>query len=262
VIVTRPLREGRTWVRAFAAAGHEAIAFPLIEVAAAEDTLAVSRAWQRLHDLDAVMFVSGNAVDYFFKEKPASALYLSEHNAINLRAYVTGPGSHAALLRAQVPASLIDSPDLAAGQFDSEALWAVVAEQVRPGWRVLIVRGASAAGAPSDEGQGRDWFAGKVLAAGGTVEFVVAYRRRCPVFSAEDRALVKEAASDRSIWLLSSSEAVANLRSAFPLLSWSDGVALATHPRIAEAARLAGFAVVYESRPTLGDLLRSIESVQ
>ena len=98
MIVTRPLKEGRSWVQAFAAAGHEAIAFPLIEVAAAEDTLAVSRAWQRLHDFDAVMFVSGNAVDYFFKEKPASALYLSEHNAINLRAYVTGPGSHAALL--------------------------------------------------------------------------------------------------------------------------------------------------------------------
>ncbi len=262
MIVTRPLREGRSWVQAFAAAGHEAIAFPLIEVAAAEDTLAVSRAWQRLHDFDAVMFVSGNAVDYFFKEKPASALYLSEHGAINLRAFVTGPGSHAALLRAQVPASLIDSPDLAAGQFDSEALWAVVANQVRPGWRVLIVRGASAAGAPSDEGQGRDWFAGKVVAAGGTVEFVVAYRRRCPMFSVGDRALAEKAATDRSIWLLSSSEAVANLRLAFPLLSWSKGVALATHPRIAVAARQAGFAVVYESRPTLGDLLRSIESVQ
>ena len=38
-------------------------------------------------------------------------------------------------------------------------------------------------------------------------------------------------------------------------------LAVATHPRIAQAAGAAGFAVVCESRPALVDLLASIESL-
>ncbi|MGE3348297.1 MAG: uroporphyrinogen-III synthase, partial [Ramlibacter sp.] len=36
--------------------------------------------------------------------------------------------------------------------------------------------------------------------------------------------------------------------------------AVATHPRIAQAAREAGFGVVCESRPALADVVASIES--
>ena len=38
--------------------------------------------------------------------------------------------------------------------------------------------------------------------------------------------------------------------------------ALATHPRIAQAARDAGFSVVSESRPGMDDLVASIESTR
>ncbi|MDQ3273162.1 MAG: uroporphyrinogen-III synthase, partial [Pseudomonadota bacterium] len=61
-----------------------------------------------------------------------------------------------------------------------------------------------------------------------------------------------------SVWLFSSSEAVGHL----PPGDWSQGRALATHPRIAEAARAAGWGVVVESRPTLADIVASIESMQ
>jgi uroporphyrinogen-III synthase len=64
------------------------------------------------------------------------------------------------------------------------------------------------------------------------------------------------------VWLFSSSEAVANLQSLLPDQSWQQARAVATHPRIAQAARTAGFGVVCESRPILGAVVASIESLQ
>ena len=176
---------------------------------------------------------------------------------------MTGPGSLAALRQAGVEAACIDAPDTQAGQFDSEALWAVVAPRVVPGYRVLIVRGMGDASMDPDVGGGvgRNWFSSQVQAAGGVVEFVVAYQRCQPDWSASDRQQVHQAACDGSVWLFSSSEAIANLQSAFPDVSWAQARAVATHVRIAQAARAAGFSVVCESRPVLADLVASIESI-
>ena len=66
VIVTRPKNEARQWVDALVDAGYDAQALPLIGVLPAPDPSAVVAAWQRLNTFDAVMFVSGNAVDQFF----------------------------------------------------------------------------------------------------------------------------------------------------------------------------------------------------
>ncbi|HEY3049162.1 MAG TPA: uroporphyrinogen-III synthase, partial [Polaromonas sp.] len=70
---------------------------------------------------------------------------------------------------------------------------------------------------------------------------------------------------DGSVWLFSSSEAVANLASQPHLsrLDWRRARAVATHPRIADTLRAAGWGVVVESRPALKDIkavVRSIES--
>lgn len=262
VIVTRPLSEARKWVDALSQAGYDALPLPLIAVSAAPDPQAVRAAWERLPSYDAVMFVSGNAVDHFFALKVALAPVFIAQAAIKTRAFVPGPGSYSALLRAGVEAACIDAPDREAGQFDSEALWAVVRAQVRPGYRVLIVRGTGSVAGPGDEGMGRDWFAGQVLAAGGTVDFVVAYQRHRPELSAADRALTAQAAQDGAVWLFSSSEAITNLRALCPDQSWGQARAVVTHARIAQAARDAGFAVVCESRPTLAALVASIESLQ
>lgn len=207
------------------------------------------------------MFVSGNAVDYFFKEKPPLAPDWPAQAAIKTRAFVTGPGSCAALLRNGVGADRIDAPSATAGQFDSEALWALVECQVQPGFRVLIVRGAGAAGVLAD-GAGRDWFARRVQSRGGLVEFVVAYQRVAPGWGEVERDLARSAADDGSVWLFSSSEAIANLRALMPDQQWKQSRAVATHPRIAQAAREAGFGVVCESRPLLADVVASIESLQ
>ena len=128
---------------------------------------------------------------------------------------------------------------------------------------MLIVRGMGDASMDADVagGVGRNWFASQVQAAGGVVQFLVAYQRCQPDWSAPDRQLVLDASHDGTVWLFSSSEAIANLLSAFPDVVWTQARAVATHPRIAQAARAAGFAVVCESRPVLADLVASIESL-
>ena len=261
VIVTRPEREAKRWVQDLSALGFDARALPLIKVGPVADTADLERAWRHLDDYLGVMFVSANAADYFFASRPTSAANFSAPTTAGTRAWATGPGTARALLRLGVAPERIDAPALDAGQFDSEALWQVVGAQVRPGLRVLIVRGSDAADATdSGQGSGREWFAGRVAAAGALPEFVVAYQRAAPDFSGAERELACQAASDGTVWLFSSAQAVANLGLGLPEQSWARARALATHPRIASAAKKAGFGVVCESRPTLPEVVAALKS--
>ena len=133
--------------------------------------------------------------------------------------------------------------------------------RVGPGFRLLVVRGTTL-GVAQQEGVGRDWFAAQVLARGGTVDHVVVYERGAPQWSDATRAAVVQAAVDGSVWIFSSSEAIANLLANVPAVSWQQARAICTHPRIAQAARAAGFGVVCESRPAMDSVLASIESLQ
>ncbi len=247
IIVTRPRQEANRWVQSLQQHGLDAVALPLITIAPASgaDAAAVQQAWNGMADFDGVMFVSSNAVEHFFALKPAQTAC----NATNVIAMATGPGTVAALQRMGVPADRIRAPQHDAGQFDSEALWGIVATHIRAGFRLLVVRG----------GEGRNWFSEQVLAAGGHVEFVTSYQRQPPHFSDTEQAWIRSTATENTaMWLFSSSEAVANLVAAFPQQSWARAQAIATHPRIAQAARAAGFGMVQESRPTLVDLVAAI----
>ena len=164
------------------------------------------------------------------------------------------------MLRAGVALERIDAPAPDAGQFDSEALWQIVGSQVGAGQRVLIVRGVdSGLEQQPAQGTGREWFANRVTQAGARAEFVVAYQRSVPEFSTVEHDLACQAATDGSVWLFSSTEAVLNLGVWLPEQSWAQARALATHPRIAAATKKAGFGVVYESRPTLPDVLAALK---
>lgn len=255
VIVTRPRREAQDWVQALQQAGHEALALPLIAIAPAPDAAALQRAWRQLDRYLGLMFVSANAVDGFFATRPADA-------PLPRQAWATGPGTVNALLRAGVPATQITAPPADAAQFDSEALWQQMAGRITPGARVLIVRGADAAEGGNTQGAGRDWFARQVVAAGGMVDFVASYQRQRPQLDATQQQLAQAAAADGSVWLFSSSEALANLRTISQRQDWSQARAIATHPRIAQAAHQTGFGAVIESRPTLADIRASLESLR
>ena len=261
VIVTRPLREAQGWVRDLRAAGLDAVALPLIEIRPVDDPAPLQRAWQQLANYVGVMFVSANAVDGFFASRPSSSLSFGSQGAIKTRSWATGPGTAAALRQAGVAAQCIDAPSADAAQFDSEALWQRVGATLQPGQRVLIVRGGDGQNDSAAQGAGRDWFAKQVVDAGAAVDLVVSYRRIRPHLDAAQLKLAQEAAGDGSVWLFSSSEALAHLRLSLPQQDWRAARAVTTHARIAAAARQAGFGVVCESRPALADIMGSIESM-
>ncbi len=262
VIITRPQSEAAPWLKALDAAGYTSWSQPLIDIRPAANGAAVEAAWSRLATWDAVMFVSRNAVRYFFERNTHSAHVFNGLSAIKTRAFVTGPGSYSALQRAGADPAWVDAPDFQKGQFDSEALWAVVRTRVVPGYRVLIVRGVTVDAGAGDEGSGRDWFARQVLEAGGAVDFVVSYERQQPQWDAATVARASAAASDGTVWVFSSSEAIRNLQGCCPGQSWQQAKAVVTHPRIGQVAREAGFGLVCESKPLLPALMASIESLQ
>ena len=276
ILVTRPQHDAQPWVDALCAHGLNAVALPLMAIgpcAAPQSQQALQAArWAASTPgyYRAVMFVSGNAVQHFFASNQAEASEYQWHIAINTRAWTPGPGTARALLALGMDPAQIDGPPAHAAQFESETLWQQVHAQIHSGDRVLIVRGDSSASpaTASDtsteshtKGAGRDWLAAQLRNAGAEVEFLAVYERQLPQWSPQQSQLAREAAIDGSLWLFSSSEAVANLQQLLPAQSWQQGRALATHDRIASKAREAGFGLVLQSRPALQDVLASIESM-
>ncbi|MDO9283785.1 MAG: uroporphyrinogen-III synthase [Aquabacterium sp.] len=245
VLVTRPQPQADEWVARLQALGVPAIALPLMGIAAPADVAPVQAAWQAIAQRGGagetpalVMFVSPNAVARFFALRPADAAWPA-----GVLAAGVGPGTRVALLQAGVPEAAVRTPTEAGGQFDSEALWALLQPQIDwAGRSVLIVRG---------EG-GRDWLADTLRQHGATVRYVEAYRRTVPVPDAAGRAALQRALAHPAAccWLFSSSEAVGHLPALAPRADWSRSHALATHPRIAEAVRQLGMVDVRQVAPS------------
>lgn len=281
VIVTRPARDAMHWVQQLQQGGVVAEALPLIEIAPASATASVQalrQAWETLDSYAACLFVSGNAVAHFFKQNEALAHDNGGQCAINnianqvsgrlppgLRFLAPGPGTVAALVAAGVPAGQIDAPAADARQFDSQALWDVIGQRDWQGRRVLVVRGEKAgSGVGNGTSSGRDWIARQWLAAGALVDFVSVYQRRAPRLTAAQLQRARAASSDGSVWLFSSTEAVANLVSEPQLeaVDWSRARAVATHPRILQAVQAAGWGVAVASRPALKDIRDTLGSIE
>ncbi len=272
VFVTRPQAEAARWVQALRREQLDAVCLPLIEIRPVADDRGVHAAWQAIGQFNAVMFVSTAAVTHFFADPLRQGRRWPDGGA--LRAWSPGPGTAAALVAMGVAPSDIDAPDPHSGQFDSESLWRQVGPKVRPGQQVLVVRGAQGDGRPvaatgeassmppPEGGQGRDWLAQQLIARGVSVRFVAAYRRCAPPTAMLREAVRADQVDAPACWLFTSSQAIENLVAALPDQNWARAQALATHPRIAAAARAAGFGVVLESRPALTDVVASIKSLE
>lgn len=226
LIVTRPAAQAQVWVQTLQDLQVDACALPLLGIEPLDDTTALQADWQSLGRLAMVMFVSANAVQHFFAARPAGVTWPPQ-----LAAASTGPGTSAALRAAGV--GRIVQPAAEEGQFDSEALWRQLKDQAWSGRQVLIVRGE----------EGRNWLADNWRAAGAGVTLRVAYRRVAPHLSQAEQALLQQAMARPAEhrWLFSSSEAVGHLQRLAPLARWGSSAALASHPRIAQAATDIGF---------------------
>ena len=294
VIVTRPESDAAHWVRQLQQEGFDAEALPLIEIApvsGAASQQALRQAWETLPGYAACLFVSGHAVAHFFNANPALVTANPAQAAATqagtgvahqplahagsvlalppgLRCLAPGPGTVAALRAAGVPDAQIDAPAPDASQFDSEALWQVIGQRDWRGRRVLVVRGhsAGAQGAQGAQGasSGRDWIARQWHDAGAQVDFVGVYQRQAPLLDAAQLQRVRAASRDGSVWLFSSSEALANLLGLAGLegVDWRGARAIATHPRIEAAVRAAGWGVVAPSRPALDDIRVTLASLE
>ncbi len=253
VWVTRAPEDAQAWILGLNDMGFDAQPMPLMAIGPAPDQQALRRTWQHLDQYQAVMFVSANAVRYFWQAKPVSPGPLPRGG---LRAWVTGPGSQDALLKVGWPSSAIDAPPLDAVQFDSEALWSVVACQIHSGLRVLVVRGCDAEGQVS----GRDWLVTQLQAAGAQVDQIAAYQRKTPVLNQAQLQAVRQSVETGAVWLFSNSEAIFNLKDTLPDQNWLGAKAVATHPRIANNAKQAGWGYVAIAQPALQAVASSIKS--
>ncbi|RZJ10723.1 MAG: uroporphyrinogen-III synthase [Rubrivivax sp.] len=232
LLVTRPRPQCAAWLARLAALGVESRALPLIEILPAREPGDVRAAWAALPSMDLAVFVSPNAVEQFFAYAKGAAW-----PAHTLAACV-GPGSAQALAAQGVPAGCIVQPAVDAASLDSEHLWLELEPRRQwAGARVVLLRGDG----------GREWLAERLTEAGAQVEALTVYHRAAPRFEPAEHALLTDVLDrpEGFVWLFSSAEAVGHLRG----LKLAGQRAIATHTRIADAARDAGFAPVVLARP-------------
>jgi len=247
VLVTRPAAQAAVWVDRLRATGIDAEALPLIAIVPVADRDQLTAAWTGLSARRLVVFVSSNAVVHFFAARSPGLAWPA-----GVVAAAPGPGTADALRESGVPQAAIVAPASDAQQLDSESLWARLQGRDWRGASVLIVSG---------EG-GRDWLAERLRQAGATVESLPAYRREAPVFAGDSALCLTQALADAAVvWLFSSAEAIANLERAAGAGRFARSRAVATHPRIAERARAAGFGRVVEAGPRFDAVVACIQSI-
>lgn len=254
VVLTRPVAQVQMWSNALERSGYKVLAWPLIEVQAHTDVMRSSSALSAWHGYQAVMFVSPAAVFHAFqKQLPKAGWGLT-------RCWATGPGTRQALLDAGVPAGLIDTPPVNAKQFDTEALWQVVQHKLAADRPVMVLRGSDSNNPESmDEGVGRDWLIKQLESVGLRVDSVAVYQRQSPIWDEPQLALARQAAQDGSIWLFSSSQSLVHLDHLLPDQDWQQAKALTTHDRIADKAQELGFGWVKICKPSVADVIASLE---
>jgi uroporphyrinogen-III synthase len=206
------------------------------------------------------MFVSANAVRFLAEAlndpMQGPSQWVDAFNSTT-RAWCTGPGTASALLTCGISAQRIDQPAASAAQLDSEALWALVQAQVKPGLKVLFIRGADESGAIA----GRDWLAKQLESCGAQVEALAAYQRQASLLSEAQIQGVQNWVQQKAIWVFSSSAALQALVAQCPQVDWSIAKATVTHPRMADLAQKMGWGAVAIAPPGLSSLQASIKSL-
>ncbi|MBT9609681.1 MAG: uroporphyrinogen-III synthase [Pseudomonadota bacterium] len=270
-LVTRPEPQASGWAEALAAQGVAAQPLPLIAIEGPPHPEAVARLWHTLAHQRLLMFVSPASAEWFFRLRPQPLQDGSPAPAwpAQTLAAAPGPGTAQAVLALGAAAGLTPdrmvSPPEDSAQFDSEALWPLLAPMAWPDQRVTIVSGGDTSGA-----RGRTWLAAQWQRAGAHVEAVQAYQRGPGAWTSAQQTLARQAlaAPQAHVWLFSSSQAIDHLMAHhLPALGhtsarpdWQRMRALCTHPRIAEHAAAQGFGEVRQCAPTVAAVVQARRS--
>ena len=226
VLITRPAGQADSLCAALAALGAEPLRFPLLTISPVADLSPLQVAARRLGDFALVFFVSPNAVNFALD----AMLPVIGAWPAGVVVATVGKGSEAALA-ARGFRDVIAPAD----GFDSEAVLALPAFQPTAvaGCRVLILRGDG----------GRDLLGDTLKARGAQVEYLTCYHRGGP---AEDFAPVVTRARTGQLdaLTLTSSESVGHLQALPDADVLLHIPVFVPHPRIATAARDAGFSTV------------------
>lgn len=231
VVVTRPLEQSGRLAAAIEAAGGEACVFPLIEIGPPPDPAALDALVDRLDDFAWAVFSSPTAVD-----RAVACIGARRARPFGGAIAAIGEGTQRALARHGFTQVLAPTE-----RFDSEALLALPPLADLHGAQVVIFRGQ----------EGREVLADGLRARGAQVAYAECYTRHPPAGDAS--LLVERAGAGRlDALVVTSSEGVRNLRAMLDRVP-APPSALATchffvpHPRIAAAARSAGFESVVET---------------
>lgn len=226
ILITRPAGQADSLCAALAALGAEPLRFPLLTISPVVDPSPLQAAARRLGDFTLVFFVSPNAVHLALEVM----LPVVDTWPAGVAVATVGKGSEAALA-AKGFTDVIAPTD----GFDSEAVLALPAFQPAAvaGRRVLILRGDG----------GRDLLGDTLKARGALVEYLTCYHRSGP---ADDFSpiLTRARTGRLDALTLTSSESVGHLRALPETAALLDIPVFVPHPRIATAARDAGFSTV------------------
>ena len=262
IIVTRPAGQARQLIevlsRAIEASGvgkrslPEILSLPLLTIVPKSDGHLADHIATTLSDADLAIFVSPNAIE--------SVMRLLERDWQDFSKKiipigVMGGSSHLALKNHGVGSEDNPTPIIIPGNnenWDSEGLWKEL-QSLKWNWqdkKVVIFKG---------EG-GRDWLADTLKKAGATVEAISTYTRVPLDIDNPAWQLVREMDLSKSLWLLTSSEAVRYLGEVMKdqfIQNLNVASALCPHHNIADAAEMIGFGEVFTSEPGDEALIKS-----
>ena len=250
ILVTRPEEPGRTLAAALRTAGRRALWVPAFDLTGSPDPARARATLSRLSHFDLAVFVSPAAVR-------ATKEVLDSPWPVGTMIGAVGSATAAA-----VRAHLDLGPDVSVvapeGEEDggSEALLHALDARHASFERALILRASG----------GREWLAEQLARRRVEVEALAVYDRHAHVLTAQEQsALAALHAEPRAAIdsVFSSSEAVDAVRTSMLSLAeaWQAlqrGVAIASHPRIAQRLAAAGFTHVAIAPLRAGDIIATI----
>lgn len=234
VVITRPAAQATALAQRVAAAGHEAVVFPLLAIDPLTDQTALRAALADVSCYALVAFVSPNAID--------AACAIRKTWPRNVTLAVVGEGSRAALARHGITdanATIVSPANTR--RTDSQTLLETLDLDRLRGRRALIIRGET----------GRELLGDALRGAGMDVQQLAAYRRSIPPLDEDRRRQLLQLLDRDSLWIITSSEALRGLIGMTMQAGGRNVVVnlqqkrlLVPHERIEETARQLGFSSV------------------